>query len=134
VPTEHLSELFTAFVLPQRQERYVRLLESRKGRAKLRASLAHLKDLDPRHARRIAANEHDPAAIARQLKARGAPTDCYLLSESTELDDKVLPLENALTMIVGRGLGTLLSCVPGRLAYYEGEEAGERYILERAAV
>jgi hypothetical protein len=27
--------------------------------------------------------------------------------------------------------GTFLSCIPGQLAYFEGEEAGERYILAR---
>jgi hypothetical protein len=35
----------------------------------------------------------------------------------------------ALERIVGRGLGTVLSCIPGRLAFVETED--ERFILER---
>jgi len=29
------------------------------------------------------------------------------------------------------GNGTLLSCIPGRLGYFEGEDPGERYVLAR---
>jgi len=37
----------------------------------------------------------------------------------------------ALDAIVGAGFGTLVSCVPGRLGYFEGEGQGKRYLLER---
>jgi hypothetical protein len=40
-------------------------------------------------------------------------------------------LRDAINQILGVGHGTLLSCVPGRLGYFEGEDPGERYILER---
>ncbi len=40
-------------------------------------------------------------------------------------------LTDALAAVVGRGFGTILVCIPGSLAYYEGEDPGERYILER---
>jgi hypothetical protein len=41
-------------------------------------------------------------------------------------------LSEALREVVGRGMGTFVLCVPGKLGYYEGEDAGERYILEAA--
>jgi hypothetical protein len=50
-------------------------------------------------------------------------------SEDPALDQKELPLVEALKQIVGRGMGTVLSCVPGRLAFVETED--ERFILER---
>jgi hypothetical protein len=31
-------------------------------------------------------------------------------------------------------MGTLLSCIPGKLAYYEGEGPSDRCILERRAI
>jgi hypothetical protein len=34
-------------------------------------------------------------------------------------------------MLLLAGIGTVLSCIPGRLAYYEAEDAGERYIFSR---
>ena len=43
-----------------------------------------------------------------------------------------LPLRDAITRITRRvGDGTFLSCVPGRLGYFEGEEPSACYVLER---
>jgi hypothetical protein len=36
---------------------------------------------------------------------------------------------SALKEVVGYGMGTLISCIPGRLAYFESED--ERYILQK---
>src|SRR5260370_1097774 len=44
---------------------------------------------------------------------------------------KEVSLAEALKTIFGRGIGTFLSCLPGRLAYFEDEE--DRWILERKA-
>jgi len=51
------------------------------------------------------------------------------MSEDPTLDQKELPLLDALRQTVGRGMGTVLSCIPGRLAFVETED--ERFILER---
>ncbi|MGA2348155.1 MAG: hypothetical protein ABSF93_19245 [Candidatus Sulfotelmatobacter sp.] len=40
-----------------------------------------------------------------------------------------MPLVEALKKIVGYQMGTFLTCVPGKLAYFEDEE--DRWILER---
>ena len=125
------TALIDAFVRPARRARLRGLLGSAKGRAKLRAGLAHFHDLDPRYACLVPASAESPAGIAALLRARGAPATCYALSEDTRLDGRALPLEEALAQVVGRGMGTVLSCVPGRLAYYEGEEMEERYVLDR---
>ena len=130
----HEAALFKAFVLPQRRDRYTNLLKSAKGRVKIRASLAHFRDLDPRYAHRIDPNNSANEVIARELQRRGAPAESYIISEAAKLDGQTLPLREALDAVVGYGMGTFISCVPGRLAYFEGEEPGERYILERAAV
>lgn len=42
-----------------------------------------------------------------------------------------MPLDEALRAVVGRGMGAFVSCVPGRLAYFESEEPGSRYLLHR---
>jgi hypothetical protein len=56
-----------------------------------------------------------------------------LLAEDPALDGREFPLEEALNAVVGRGMGAFVSCLRGRLAYFEGEEPGERYLLERAS-
>jgi hypothetical protein len=33
--------------------------------------------------------------------------------------------------VVGSSSGTFVSCIPGRLAYFEGEDPGARFILLR---
>ena len=43
-----------------------------------------------------------------------------------------MPLLEALEKVFGEGNdGTFLSCVAGKLGYYEGEEVGARYILKK---
>jgi hypothetical protein len=40
-------------------------------------------------------------------------------------------LHQALQETIGQGYGTLISCIPGKLAYFEGEEVNHRFILKR---
>lgn len=60
--------------------------------------------------------------IEQLLKSKGAGTTCWATSEDANLDGKELELNAALEAVVGRGMGTILSFIPGRLAYYEGED------------
>jgi hypothetical protein len=69
------------------------------------------------------------ADILETLRSKGAPEKCFAISEDDDLDGKELFLSDALKEIVGRGIGTFLSCIPGRLAYFEDEDG--RFILER---
>ena len=130
--SEHCSALIRAFIAPERQDRYLNLLTSSRGRHRLRARLAHLPDLDQRFLSSPPSNEHTPSALAALLRARGAPEECVLLAEDASLDGRRLPLTEALQLVVGRGMGAFLSCIPGRLALYEGEGPSQRFILERA--
>ena len=127
--TELEKSLVAAFVIPQKRSRYNSLLETGKGRDKVRRSLAHSPDWDPRFIRQI--ENQNPRAIQEVLRKMGAPRDCYVLSENDRYDAKRMDLLDALMGAVGYGMGTVISCVPGRLAFYEGEGPGVRYILNR---
>ena len=129
---EHSSALIRAFIVPERRARLLGLLKSPRGREKLRRSLAHLRDLDPRFCHLVPAAEQTPVAIVALLRAKGAPAECVLLAEDASLDGRRLGLKDALAAVIGRGMGAIVSCLPGRLAYYEAEDRGERYLLERA--
>ena len=129
---EHASALIRAFVAPERQERLLGLLQSPRGRDKVRAGLAHFAALDARYAVQIPAGEQSPESIVRLLRQRGAPATCVLLAEDDALDGQELGLEDALRQIVGRGMGAFVSCVPGQLGYFEGEGPRERWLLSRA--
>ncbi len=55
----------------------------------------------------------------------GALEDVWVISDDSTFDSQ----ECDLTHIWGRGIGSILSCVPGKLAYFEGEEVTR--LLER---
>lgn len=127
----HEEALIRAFVRPERRARLLGLLGSPKGRVKLRASLAHFDDLDLRFAKVVSPTKHAAQDIEVTLRSKGAPETCHVVSESAALDGRDMPLASALVEIVGRGMGAFVSCVPGKLGYFESEDRGERYILER---
>src|SRR5262245_31200555 len=126
--------LIRAFIVPSKCDRTVELLSNPKRRKKVTSSLAHFADLDPRWMVPIPPSQHFPAELERLLRARGAGDSCYLISEAGELDGKRLSLAEALTKVVGYGMGTLISCVPGQLGVFEGEGPSDRCILARRAI
>jgi len=123
--------LVRAFVAPERQERYLTLLGSERGRVKMRATLAHFRDLGPQFTHALPTNVLSAESLMVLLRRKGAPAECYLFAEEGVLDDRRMPLADALKAVVGRGQGVFVSCLPGRLAYFEGEDVGARYVLER---
>jgi hypothetical protein len=122
-----------AFVTRPKRDRFLCLLGEygARGRHQVCLQLAHLRDLDTRWASRVATADATPTRIEELLRERGAGDSCHLLSESHELDGRWMALGDALTAVVGSSYGTFVTCIPGRLAYFEGEEPGERWLLQR---
>jgi hypothetical protein len=125
----HEEELIRAFIPRRRQERFLEIIAKPKKRAKLLTQLSHFKALDPRFMVAIPPNQQNPASLAKILKAKGAGAKCYVVSENSRLDGKEVELETALEETVGCQMGTLISCIPGKLGYFEDEDG--RCILER---
>lgn len=75
--------------------------------------------------------EAERAWVAEELQRSGAGSTCHVMSTDPELDGRTMTLPEALAAVVGCSMGTVISCLPGSLAYYEGEDAGERYVLHR---
>ena len=123
------EQLVLAFVLPERRSRYLEFLRTAKGREKFRKTLTNFRAWDKRFTRIIAPGSQNPKNIEQILLSLGAHHTCYVISDVTDLDGHRIPLASALCSIVGYSYGSVLSCVPGILAYYEGE--GERCLLYR---
>jgi hypothetical protein len=118
-----------AFILPERQDRWLSGLASDKHREKLLHRLADARDLCADRMTAI-----DPAlatseAIWKHLAQLGARGPCHVISEIEDLDGRDMPALQALEECVGTGLGTVLSLIPGRLAYFEEETPRKRWIL-----
>jgi hypothetical protein len=125
----HEEAAVRGFVVPVRQERYLEFLKSAKNRKKFVNVLAHFKHLDSKFATSIAGDQSNPSALVKLLLGKGAGIKCWVISENAELDRKEIDLQTALKETVGRQMGTFISCIPGKLAYFENEDG--RYILER---
>jgi hypothetical protein len=123
------QSLIAAFVKRSKRDRYREILSTPRLRHKFTGQLAHFKDFDPQYCLPIPSERLFVDDIARELQKRHSPNIVFAISEDSALDQKELPLLEALKQIVGRGMGTVLSCIPGRLAFVETED--KRFILER---
>ena len=127
----HEEQFARAFIEPAKQERYLSMLESAKGRARLVAKFPHCRDLNMSYATLVPAAQQNAEAIAKLLEQRGAPDVCHVMSADRDIDNRALPLEKALDEAGGMNRGTFISCIPGKLDYFEFEDLGERYVLAR---
>lgn len=137
---DHERGAIRAFVLRTKQERFLGFLANPKNRKKFTTSLAHFPWFDRSHATPISwevdsnltlSQRHNQGIehICRLLRSKGAGDFCWVISEDSEMDGRELDLRVALENVSGRGIGTILSCIPGKLAYYEGED--EALLLAR---
>jgi hypothetical protein len=127
----HEAALVKAFVVRERQERMISLLSKTKRRRVILRTLDHFKDLDKRYCR-LVPSPQSCDQIESMLCDLGAPGHCHVISGDSRLDARLMPLSEALRQVVGCQMGALLSCIPGRLGYFEGEEAHDRWILRRS--
>jgi hypothetical protein len=128
VPDE---QLLAWFFIPTKRERYAEMIGHPKKRPKFLLELAHLNSLDQRYVLPMPPKKLFPEHIAAILTQKGAPQTCWVTSENHDLDGREMPLLEALKEVVGCQMGAFLTCIPGKLAYYEGEAMCDRWILER---
>jgi hypothetical protein len=137
---EHEQETINAFVSRDKQERFLTFLSKPKTRKKLTQELASFTWFDLRFATSIPWKV-DPNLglwqrhlqgienVHRLLKSKGAGKTCWAISADTDLDGKELELESVLEIVFDSDTGTILSCIPGRLGLYSGED--EKLLLVR---
>jgi hypothetical protein len=125
----HEQALIAAFVKRNKRDRYREFVANPRLRHKFANQLAHFADFDPKYRLSIPSNKLFVDNIAIELQKRHSPQVVFAISEDPVLDQKELPLVEALSQIVARGMGTVLCCIPGSLAFVKTED--ERFILER---
>jgi hypothetical protein len=120
--------LIGVFFRRSKRERYFEMLSNPRRRKKFVDQLGHFGDFDPAYRLPIPSKKLHAWNIRAELEFRRSPDSVYAISEDPALDQKELPHMEALEQIVGLGMGTILSCLAGQLAFVETED--ERYILE----
>jgi hypothetical protein len=123
-PEEHERKLIDSFILKEKRDRW-RTLLSPKRRADLTFTFAHHQDFDPKYATRI-----DVPEIMRCLREVKGLKECYLLSEFSDWDGVYCDLGQVEEVLIDFS-GSYISCIPGELAIYKGEDIGQRYLLRR---
>lgn len=119
-----------AFIVRAKQERYLQLLANPRRRPKFLNVLYHQLALDtvPTKITRIASRDHFPEPVGTQLKQKGAGPACYLISPEQDLDQREMPLGEALETLIREDCVAIASCLAGKLAYYKAELEG--HLLE----
>lgn len=125
----HEEAVVRAFVAPARRGRWLEALADPARRSRFLDRLNHCPDFDPRFVTPVPGG----VDVAALLRSRGAPPTCHALSAADDLDGRELPLEQAVAEVEKAGWGTVISCIPGRLAYYHDECGERRLLLERTA-
>lgn len=118
------------FVRRSKRDRYREILSDARLRHKFTSQLAHFTDFDPKYRVPIPSNRLFVDIIVAELRARHSREIVFAISEDPSLDQREFPLADAIQQIVGRGMGTVLCCIPGGLAFVETED--ERFILHRS--
>ena len=102
-----------------------------KRRQDVRALLDHAVRLDPRFSEHLIGSDALAGRVETRLRKMGAPANCYVLAASSDLDGREMPLGEALGAIIGMDSGAFVSCIPGRLGFYEYEDMKSSYLLSR---
>jgi len=122
-------EIIKPFMDKKYIERFDNLIESKKGREKIIKEFAHkfVEKFKKIYMNNVKGNAND---IFNVLKSKDADESCYVISEKYEIDGKTLLLKDVLAEVVGYDMGTFILCKSNKLAYYEGEDSNEQWILE----
>ena len=116
------------FIIGEKQDRYLSFIQKDKTRRKFTKELAHfssqLKDFEE-----IKGNERK--VIEDTVTGLGNPTDCYVISEDSQMDGRRMKIDEAMLKIFGNGMGTLLVFGDANQVYYEGEGPSDRWISKK---
>lgn len=123
--SEHEEKTIRAFVSKERQER--ELLRLARGDVD-DATWSHRAPLDPRTMWQVPADWGADRLVA-ELRQRGAPDTAVGIYG--QLAEQAVALDDAVRAVFAARRGDLISLVPGRLAYYDGEDPHESYVLSR---
>jgi hypothetical protein len=111
-----------AFVIAAKRDRLVALFGSTKRRRQACDALNHFDGWDERFAQRIDSS----ADVLAVLRKAGAQSQCHVISNSSEFDGRVMPLNEAVSACEGYPFASVLCCLPGQLAFFFDEVAAPR--------
>lgn len=113
-----------------RRESWGSVLTSARGREKLIAEIDYACECSTEGVSEVP-KDWSQDQLVQELTRLGAPADCRVYSRDPDMCGLELPLTKAVKITFGGCQNSMVSCVPGTLAYFESEEKGRRYIMQR---
>jgi hypothetical protein len=126
----HENTLIQSFIYKEKQERYLNLFKTKKGRIKFRKYISHFSDLNIRYIQPIS-SIHSYQELINLLKLKNAPTMCYVICENSKYDAQLTILSEIAKELFNSGFAYFLSCIPDHLVYYESEDSSVRVLLQK---
>jgi hypothetical protein len=122
---------FLAFVEELQRRRLRTLFElGGKRRSDILSLLDHDIRLNRRYCQPIPGGQLSVDQVEARLLELGAPATCFVLGGGA-LDGGEFILRSALSSLIGFGDGAFVSCIPGRLAYYQYEGPKDGHFCHR---
>ena len=122
----HEIAFIESFVVKQKKLRLLSLVQNRK---KFCLLLAHNIELNTKYAHPLRKGEDNEEQIYKLLRKYGAPLICHIICENSRYDNTEMNLKEVLHELYARDFGYIISCIPGNLAYYQGEDSFNKVIL-----
>jgi hypothetical protein len=131
VSTDHEEAFAKAFLPSEKRARFTQFLAQPKRRKEALVQLSRGLPCLPEFAIEVPGPQDFPEELEKLLTARGAGPTCHVIADGLKADGRELPLREALRLVCLHGPGAILSCIPGRLAYYKPPSPRPGILLER---
>jgi hypothetical protein len=115
------------YIVQDKQKRYIKFVSSKNNRFKFIKDLAHFKHLKWEQFDKIEGNEIEKVTSVVKL-INPLISKCYVISENTQIDAKILSFDDALKETIGYGRATILVFGNADFIYFEDEELNRRFI------
>ena len=126
------AKIIERFINKAKKDRYLTFIRSDKSRVKFTNELAHFHDFRDDLFEEVKGDVYQ--TIISRVNNLKRITDCYLISESSILDQKRLDINTALRETIGNGMGTLIVFGDAEIVYYEGEGPSDRLISKSTRI
>lgn len=123
---EHEEKTVSVFIVKEKRQRFRYLMDNAKIRTSELGRLIHARALDPRYTTWLSRKED----IVKVLRQEGCPENVYIISMDKQIDQKTLSLTEAIKQVFDSNWGTIVSCIPGKLAYFHEEDGELRALLK----
>jgi hypothetical protein len=137
---KHEKAAIKAFVVREMRAQFLSFIVIPEDRWLFTRELANFQWFDPKYATLVPWRVNPSLSPLGQhlagisnlsllLRSRGARETCWVISKNSQIDAREMNLGSALDIVAESDWGTILSIIPGKLAYFKG--AGESLLLER---